>query len=596
MKRKPFRIGIITQVALLFALGVLTTGILTYFSQRVSSDANVRSEIERIAEQRAEEVRLAVHAFPASEWLMQYWYEHDDVLDIEYDVDYSAGTKTEEKVRLLHERHPDLELEYASAARLEALPPEDQKLYAEITYSWLITKLNEIKQANRIDFLFCVLTDDTYQSQYFLFSAADPGAKRGTNYLEVYPLGHEVSVADNAEQQEGMRLARTQSSHLAAAGNYVDYYAFLDTVNGSPALIGLTYNLSAITENIQAQTRRGTVLAVAHQLILSLLCLGLIFLFVLRPLKKVQENIRLYKNTKDSRTVTENLSQIRSHNEIGDLSADVTDLAREVDDYLSRIETITAERERIGTELALASRIQEDMLPNVFPPFPERNDFDIYASMTPAKEVGGDFYDFFMIDNDHLAIVIADVSDKGIPAALFMMASMLMIHQSAMSEPSPAKVLSSVNDQICQNNREQMFVSVWLGVLDLRTGVITAANAGHEFPIVKQPGEHFEVLRDKHGFVIGGMEGLRYKDYSLTLQPGAKLFLFTDGVPEASKPDNVLFGLDRTVEALRAAEDGTPEQILAAVNKAIDGFIGSARQFDDLTMVCLHYFGPDRTV
>ena len=595
MKKKHLRIGIITQVALLFALGVLTTGILSYFSQRAASDNSVRSEVEQMAAQMAEEVKLAVNEYPASEWLLRYWYEHDDELEIEYDVDFKTGTVTEEKARLLHDWYPELELRYVTAEQIEALPEEDQKLYAEVAYSWLITRINEMKRANHIDFLFCILTDDTYRTQYFLFSAADPGAVRGTNYLDVYPLGKEVSVADNESQQESMRYARDYNGHLAEAGDYVDYYAYLGTVAGRPALIGLTYNLSNINADVRNHTRRGTGLAVANHIVLSLLCLDLIYLFVLRVLKKIQENIRLYKNTKDSQAVVENLSQIRSSNELGELATDVADLTREMDDYLGRIETITAERERIGTELALASRIQDDMLPNVFPAFPDRKDFDIYASMMPAKEVGGDFYDFFMVDERHLAIVIADVSDKGIPAALFMMASMLMIHQAAMSEPSPAKVLETVNNQICQNNREQMFVSVWLGVLDLETGVITAANAGHEYPIVKQPDGHFEVFRDKHGFVLGGMEDLTYTDYELKLQPDAKIFLYTDGVPEASKPDNVLFGIERTVEALCSAEDGRPEQILDAVSQAVEGFIGDALQFDDLTMLCVHYIGPDRT-
>ena len=593
MNKKPVRIGIITLVALLFALGTLTAGVITYFSQRAASDNNVRSEIEKIAERRAEEIKLAVREYPAYAWLMEYWYEHDDELDVEYDVAYAAGTKTEKKCRLLHERHPELELRYATTAQAAALPEDDQKLYAEVCYSWLITRINEIKRANDIDFLFCVLTDADYRTQYFLFSAADPGAKRGTEYLEVYPLGHEVSVADNESQQEAMRYARSYFGHLAAAGDYVDYYAYLGTVAGRPALIGLTFSLTDITASVRAQTLRGTIWAVAHQLGMALLCLGLIYLFVLRPLKKVQDSIRLYKNTKDSATVCANLSEVRARNEIGALAADVVALTREMDDHLARIEAITAERERIGTELALASRIQEDMLPNVFPPFPERKDFDIYASMDPAKEVGGDFYDFFMVDDTHLAIVIADVSDKGIPAALFMMSSMLMLHQAAMGERSPAKVLESVNDQICANNREQMFVSVWLGVLDLNTGVVTAANAGHEYPIVKQPGERFEILHDRHGFVLGGMEGLSYTEYELQLLPDARLFLYTDGLPEASKQDNVLFGLERTLEALHAAEDGSPAEILAAVNAAVAAYVGDARQFDDLTMMCLHYIGPD---
>ena len=225
MNKKPVRIGIITLVALLFALGTLTAGVITYFSQRAASDNNVRSEIEKIAERRAEEIKLAVREYPAYAWLMEYWYEHDDELDVEYDVAYAAGTKTEKKCRLLHERHPELELRYATTAQAAALPEDDQKLYAEVCYSWLITRINEIKRANDIDFLFCVLTDADYRTQYFLFSAADPGAKRGTEYLEVYPLGHEVSVADNESQQEAMRYARSYFGHLAAAGDYVDYYA-----------------------------------------------------------------------------------------------------------------------------------------------------------------------------------------------------------------------------------------------------------------------------------------------------------------------------------------------------------------------------------
>ena len=263
----------------------------------------------------------------------------------------------------------------------------------------------------------------------------------------------------------------------------------------------------------------------------------------------------------------------------------------EIDDYLNRIETITVEKERIGAELSVASRIQEAMLPNIFPPFPERTDFEIYASMDPAKEVGGDFYDFFMIDDKHIAMVMADVAGKGVPAALFMMVSMILLHQTASDDPNPASVLERVNELICGNNREEMFVSVWLGILDLTTGKITAANAGHEYPMVKAADGHFELVKDTHGFVIGGMEGVKYRDYELQLEPGAKIFLYTDGVPEASNSKKELFGIDRTLEALRSAENGTTEDVLAAVNKAVAEFVGDAPQFDDLTMLCLQYNG-----
>ncbi len=261
--------------------------------------------------------------------------------------------------------------------------------------------------------------------------------------------------------------------------------------------------------------------------------------------------------------------------------------------YVSDIEKITAERERIGTELELATRIQTDMLPSVFPAFPDRKDFSIFGSMTPAKEVGGDFYDFLLLDENHLALVIADVSGKGVPAALFMMVSMILIRSEVKNGLSPAKVLKKINDQICAGNREDMFVTVWLGILDLRTGKLTAANAGHEFPALKQPDGRFELIKDPHGFVIGGLPGEEYEEYEWQLKPGAKVFVYTDGVPEAGGSRSALYGTDRMMETLRRAENESPEQILAAVDASVREYVGDAPQFDDVTMLCVEYKGQD---
>ena len=260
-------------------------------------------------------------------------------------------------------------------------------------------------------------------------------------------------------------------------------------------------------------------------------------------------------------------------------------------DYIRENAAITAEKERIGTELALATRIQKGMLPSIFPAFPERKEFDLYASMSPAKEVGGDFYDFFMIDQNHLALVIADVSGKGIPAALFMMMSKIMVQNFALTMDGPAEVLEKVNDQICRNTGEEMFVTVWLGVLDIETGLLTAANAGHEYPFLKTPGGEFELFKDKHGFVIGGMEGFRYKEYQLQLLPGSRLFVYTDGLPEATDNMNRMFGTERTLEALNEVKEAPAAELLRHVSHAAAAFAGSAPQFDDTTMLCLDYFG-----
>ena len=269
-------------------------------------------------------------------------------------------------------------------------------------------------------------------------------------------------------------------------------------------------------------------------------------------------------------------------------------LSEQMEEYLRDILSMTAEKERVGTELALATRIQADMLPNKFPPFPDRHEFNVYASMTPAKEVGGDFYDFFFVDEDHLALVIADVSGKGIPAAMFMMMAKNMIQTQAMSGRSPREVMEKVNRLICENNKEKMFVTVWFGILDLSNGILTASNAGHEYPIFKAPDGSFEILKDKHSFVLGGMQRMKYSEYELRLEPGAKLFVYTDGVAEAQNAEKELFGIERTVRALNTAMDQSPEKILQAVDNAVADFVGEAEQFDDLTMLCVEYLGrPD---
>ena len=262
-----------------------------------------------------------------------------------------------------------------------------------------------------------------------------------------------------------------------------------------------------------------------------------------------------------------------------------------VKDQNDKYERQQIETSRIETELTMASSIQADMLPNTYPAFPERREFDIYASMDPAKEVGGDFYDFFLIDDDHLCLVMADVSGKGVPAALFMMVARIILSNNAMTGKSPAEILTDTNAAICSNNREQMFVTVWLGILEISTGRLTAANAGHEYPVLMQPGGGFELFKDKHGFVIGAMEGIKYREYEVQLKPGSKLFLYTDGVPEATNAENELFGTDRMLRALNDSAGASLEEMLRYLRRAVDGFVNGAEQFDDLTMLGLEYKG-----
>ena len=265
-------------------------------------------------------------------------------------------------------------------------------------------------------------------------------------------------------------------------------------------------------------------------------------------------------------TDAEHFSSLNIHtgDEIEHLSIIMSDMEHNIKAHEEEVIRLTAENERAHTELDLAARIQMNMLHTNFPAFPERDEFDIYASMDPAKEIGGDFYDFFFIDDTHLCLVMADVAGKGIPAALFMMASMIIIGNTAISgdENDPGKMLETANNMIQLHNSEDMFVTVWLGILDLETGLIKAANAGHEYPAVMHANGEFELLKDKHGFVLGTMEDMQYTTYDLQLEPGAKLFLYTDGVPESTSVDEELFGTDRLIEVLNSVKNDSPDEIL----------------------------------
>ena len=260
-------------------------------------------------------------------------------------------------------------------------------------------------------------------------------------------------------------------------------------------------------------------------------------------------------------------------------------------DMVLRQDEISRAEASAKAELNTATQIQNSMVPTIFPAFPEKSEFDVYGAMFTAKEVGGDFYDFFLIDDKHLALVMADVSGKGVPAALFMMASKILINDRAVMGGTPAEILQFVNDRICGSNKADMFVTVWLGILDITTGKITAANAGHEYPVIRQNGGDYELVKDKHGFVVGGLAGVKYKNYEINLSPGDSLFLYTDGVPEAINIDEEQFGTERMVAALNKNPGEAPRQLLATVRNEVSAFAGDAEQFDDITMLCLKYNG-----
>ncbi len=261
--------------------------------------------------------------------------------------------------------------------------------------------------------------------------------------------------------------------------------------------------------------------------------------------------------------------------------------------YIDQIKRVTAEKERIGAELEMASKIQQSQLPRLFPPFPDRKEFSLYASMTPAKEVGGDFYDFFMIDHDRIGFVMADVSGKGVPAALLMMVSRVLIKSGLQNGNSVSEALEHVNNQLCEGNDEGFFVTMWVAVLEISTGKGIVANAGHEHPAVRRADGSYELMVYRHSMPVGTMEGLKFRQHEFQMNPGDSFFVYTDGVAEATNADNELYGTERMLAALNSEPDALPEKTLTNVMDDINRFVDGAEQFDDITMLCLRYYGTD---
>ena len=370
-----------------------------------------------------------------------------------------------------------------------------------------------------------------------------------------------------------------------------------DESNGTRGYILADFTLNEMTHDMLAFLIRYIFATIAVTAFMGFIITRLMERTTVRPINAIAKAAQSYvEDRRSGNTRMEHFSSlpIRTGDEVEHLNRVMAQMEKDLSVYMEDLTRVTKIEERVRTELDMASKIQKGALPDIFPAFPDRQEFDLYASMEPAKEIGGDFYDFFLIDDDHLCLVIADVSGKGVPAALFMMASKIILADNAIMGKSPSEILYDANNAICKNNKLEMFVTVWVGILEISTGKLSAANAGHEYPALKRGDGGFSVFKDRHGFVLGGMEGMKYKEYEIQLSPGDKLFVYTDGVPEANDPDGNMFEVKRMIDALNEDPDASPAQILGAVRGQINIFVREAEQFDDLTMLCLEYKGAKK--
>ena len=462
-------------------------------------------------------------------------------------------------------------------------------------YTRVYDMLDRICNRSSATFVYVIQPDiSDYGHITFLFSTM----KAGQGYQH-YEFGYLRETTNDDYRRKYQKLYEGESERelVVRDRGYIEtdpHITAMVPLKGedgkTKAILCVQYQMASIIEERNSFVRKVLITMI---LVAAAVSLGQVFYLgrrLLHPLQIITKEASRFASENEMRD--EKLSSvIKNRDEIGQLARAIDQMEEQIQSYVEKITSITAEEEKMRTELSLAARIQLEALPGTFPAFPDRNEFDIYASMKPAKDVGGDFYDFFLVDDDHLCLVIADVSGKGIPAALFMMVSRTILANIAMMGMSPKEVLEKANEAICANNKEEMFVTVWLGILEISTGKVTAANAGHEYPVLKKPDQDFEILIDKHGFVLGGMEEVKYREYEFDMEPGSKLFLYTDGLPEATDNEQNMFGVELMMDALNESLNLSTKEILDHMKGRVDGFVGSAPQFDDLTMLCIEYFG-----
>lgn len=371
----------------------------------------------------------------------------------------------------------------------------------------------------------------------------------------------------------------------------------IDQMRMEAPVLEMERDFNAITEEATEEfndgleySRRALITMIVVDVMLC--TVGLLFMAsrIVKPLSLMAKKISKIKGDDFS---FDKSREFNTNDEIEVLADAFSALSVRTKKYIEQISTITAEKERIGAELDVATKIQADMLPRKFPPFPEKCEFDIYASMTPAKEVGGDFYDFFLVDDDHIALVIADVSGKGVPAALFMVVTKTLIKNRTMLGGTPAEILYDVNNQLCQNNEAEFFVTVWLAIINIKTGEGVSVNSGHEYPALRRAGGKFELIKYKHSPALAIMSDIRFENHEFKLNPGDALFVYTDGVTEATNDALELFGNDRLIDALNNCREPGPEALIDSVSDGISEFVAEAEQFDDITMLSFTYMGPE---
>ena len=447
-------------------------------------------------------------------------------------------------------------------------------------------RLNELTETAELAFIYLTVISHDYKYRTYVFDTVSSQALN-----EPYELGYVESLEKKTPDYiENLRRTiengETHSyfSYNKSGGHVTTSIPVRDFTGAVVAIMSVVKPMNEIQAYKENYLRSILVAALIFTVSFILLYALSLIVGVVNPLMLIIDETSHFAEHHGE--LTGLLKKIKNKDELGLLAKSVEKMSVDMNRYISDLTHATVEKERLGAELNVATKIQAEMLPRVFPPYKNHPEIELFASMSPAKEVGGDFYDFFMVDDDHFAVVVADVSGKGVPAALFMVIAKTLLKDAALLFKTPAEIFEHVNNTLCEGNESGLFVTCWMGILEISTGKLTFANAGHTMPVICKDGE-VDYLRTKPNLMLAAMEGIPYKNHDIIIKPGDKLFVYTDGVTEAADKNNNLYGDKNLLAALQRAEAKslTPKELLKFINDDVEKFVDGADQFDDITML-----------
>ena len=447
-------------------------------------------------------------------------------------------------------------------------------------------RLNELTETAQLAYIYLTVVSNDYKNRTYVFDTVNSLVLNNP-----FPLGHveslEKKTPDYIEDLRRLFDDGAQVSYFSykkGGGHVTTSIPVRDFTGAVVAVMSVVKPMKEIAEYKTNYLRSLVVAALGFTIFFISIYLISLIRGMVRPLMFIIDETSHFAEHHGE--LTGILKKIKNRDELGLLAKSVEKMSADMNRYIADLTRATAERERLGAELNVATKIQAEMLPRVFPPYENHPEIELFATMSPAKEVGGDFYDFFMVDDNHFAVVVADVSGKGVPAALFMVIAKTLLKDAAYRFKTPAEIFEHVNDILCEGNESGLFVTCWMAILEISTGRLQFANAGHTSPILCQNG-NASYVQTKPNLMLAAMEGVPYKNHEISIQPGDKLFIYTDGVTEATDKNNQLYGEERLLTVLKRdeAKELPPKKLLAFVREDIDAFVGGADQFDDITML-----------